>query len=125
MKWAGITGYRTVVGVRLRPHRSAQHWVHFRKSVSVELSNDILGPDLQNILGKIISLAYVFPLEVYLMFILSYKVKIFIDFYMWFIKAILKLTKFVLYICRQILWRNVKLFLRNCIFLIKLILSFT
>jgi len=35
-----------------------------------------LGPNLQNILGKILSFS-----DVYLKFILSYKVKIFIDFY--------------------------------------------
>jgi len=41
-----------------------------------ELSLWARGPDLQKVLGKILRLAQVFP-----KFILSYKVKIFIDFY--------------------------------------------
>jgi len=49
----------------------------YRPDFSADITNS-QGPDLQKkILGNILSLAYVFP-----KFILSYKVKIFIDFYM-------------------------------------------
>ena len=71
--------------------------------IVVTVAND-QGSDLQKNLRKnpkfIISFSYV-----YLKFILSYIAKIFVDFFMKFTKAILRLTKFFLDYMQIILWK--------------------